>query len=456
MRREPMKRTVLMCLGIIILSIAMNHCTENEYEAFEAPWPEWIFHHWVWEDESTSESVIQMVEGYLSRDIPVGAIIIDSPWETGYNTFEWDTNYYPDPEELISYLHAKNIRVFMWIVSTINVDSPNYDEPYNKGYFLGNGATVEWWKGTGSFIDYTNPEALEYWHGLMDKVLNLGIDGWKCDGTDFSVQFLSDKTAYSGEEITWDDYRIQYYTDFYEYTRQRLGNDRVITARPIDTYGFGAAVASETLFAPKPINYCGWVGDQDPDFGGLKDAMINVLASSKYDYVGCGSDIGGYRGDGMREKSLLIRWAQYGAFCPIMENGGSGNHFPWDYDAETVSIYKKFVDIHYNLIPYFQQEYAYAYKRGISMIQPPEGVWSEYNDALLAEQTKYCYKLGRDIFVAPIVEDSTQRQIDFPTGDNWIDWWTGDVYAGGTSVTYDCPLDQYPVFKRVGANLLMD
>ena len=57
------------------------------------PWPEWAFHHWVWEDESTQESALALVNGYLDRDIPVGAIIIDSPWETGYNTClnaQWD------------------------------------------------------------------------------------------------------------------------------------------------------------------------------------------------------------------------------------------------------------------------------------------------------------------------------------------------------------------------------
>ena len=31
-------------------------------------------------------------------------------------------------------------------------------------------------------IDYTNAEAVAWWHRLMDRALALGVDGWKVDG----------------------------------------------------------------------------------------------------------------------------------------------------------------------------------------------------------------------------------------------------------------------------------
>ncbi len=74
-------------------------------------------------------------------------------------------------------------------------------------------------------------------------------------------------------------------------------------------------------------------------------------------YVNFGSDIAGYRGDGPRELSLYVRWFQLGAFCPLMENGGNGAHEPWLYDTPgsttIVDIYRKFVNIHMQLGPYF-------------------------------------------------------------------------------------------------------
>ncbi|HRG91106.1 MAG TPA: hypothetical protein PLW44_18915, partial [Chitinophagales bacterium] len=78
----------------LLFSVVLSFVTifSNTVCAQTAPWPEFVFHHWVWEDESTQQSALQLVDDYKARNIPVGAIIIDSPWETGYNTFDWDTN----------------------------------------------------------------------------------------------------------------------------------------------------------------------------------------------------------------------------------------------------------------------------------------------------------------------------------------------------------------------------
>jgi hypothetical protein len=89
------------------------------------PWPAWVLQHWVWEHEMfTADSAIGLVGEYLQRDIPVGATIIDSRWETGYNTFEFNLERYPDPQALVDALHALGIRVFLWITSMINVETP--------------------------------------------------------------------------------------------------------------------------------------------------------------------------------------------------------------------------------------------------------------------------------------------------------------------------------------------
>ena len=123
----------------------------------------------------------------------------------------------------------------------------------------------------------------------------------------------------------------------------------MITARPYcDQHG------SPYWFAPISVNTAGWVGDQENTWAGLNNALNNIFISANMGYAALGSDIGGYANDSIPDKTLFLRWAQFGALVPIMENGGSSDycHQPWLFDSETVNIYRKFADLHHELVPY--------------------------------------------------------------------------------------------------------
>src|SRR5215218_4577498 len=49
--------------------------------------PRWAFEPWISKDISTGADTRDFVKGFQDRDIPVGAVVLDSPWETNYNTF---------------------------------------------------------------------------------------------------------------------------------------------------------------------------------------------------------------------------------------------------------------------------------------------------------------------------------------------------------------------------------
>ena len=154
----------------------------------------------------------------------------------------------------------------------------------------------------------------------MDELLNIGIDGWKCDGTDPYVWELIDARGYKGH-ITEREYADAYYRDFLFYTRQKRGDEALIMARPVDNW-------DELLFvnyAPNDVMFSGWVGDQHGDWNGIQVALDNIIHSAWRGYLNFGCDIGGYRTDGKselgREKNVFIRWFQLGAFLPLMENG---------------------------------------------------------------------------------------------------------------------------------------
>lgn len=163
----------------------------------------------------------------------------------------------------------------------------------------------------------------------MDQVLDIGLDGWKCDGTDPLLIRLT-PWPYSGTSktniVSYRKYATLYYGDFYNYTNvKRPGS--LIMSRPVDsilqTYYFG--------YSPKYVMFSGWVGDQDSSYIGFQDALSNMFHSAWKGYLNFGFDIGGYRGQNI-SKENYIREVQLGAMVPLMENGGNGKHFPWAFD----------------------------------------------------------------------------------------------------------------------------
>ena len=192
---------------------------------------EWAHSHWVWlaSSQANQSSEIDLVNGYLERDVPVGAVDIDSEWTTGINNFIWDTNKYPDAKGMIDYFHSIGVNVICWVTSVIDTDSSNYDYGLQNHYYVntsrfgGHVGKVNWWHGKGSFIDYTNPNAVAWWHSQMDQVIDIGLDGWKCDGTDPYTFELYPMEGYGGH-ITEHQYADSYYGDFFNYTRSKNPN----------------------------------------------------------------------------------------------------------------------------------------------------------------------------------------------------------------------------------------
>ncbi len=412
--------------------------------ALTAPnWSRWVHEHWIWEHHGTQESAVEYVNEYLSHDIPVGVTHIEPPWATALNTFQPDTEKYPDMQKLIDDLHGMDLKVLLWATCMVNEEHPGFNEAKEKGYLIKGGKTVKWWLGNGAFIDYTNPEAVEWWHSQMDTVLDMGIDGWKVDGVDPYILLLTPIKGYQNKSVSWGEYKKLSYDDFFNYTREKNGKDTVILARPVDDQlvKLGLMPASTT----RDINFAGWVGDQDSTWEGMVHALNNMFSSAKYNFVSYGSDINGFRDRG-QTKEVFLRWTQLGALSPIMENGGQGEHRPWMYDAEgetqALDIYRKFTALHYELIPYIYSQAAYSYELEKPTLRPQTG--------------EYIYMLGDDILVAPFFEAGTSRRVRFPKGE-WIYMFDeSKVYEGGRTAEIDVPLDEMPVFIRKGAILPLE
>ena len=409
-----------------------------------------------------------MLDGYAKHDIPVRTILLDSPWSLRYNDFYIDTNLYPEPEKWFNELQESGYRVVLWMTPNINSFSKDtkireseswYNEANESGYLTGRGSRVSWWKGKGGFIDYSNPEAVKWWHNQQTKVFDYGIDGWKLDGsaTLFTSKIGPIPFFYQSTNsglMTTRSYMDHYYRG--EFLHGKKQNPEFITlARAMDRRfhpeGFAPIDAS-------PVN---WVGDQEHHWStssisdegedqktdialkgiqGFESAIKSILRSAEKGYNIIGSDVAGFSGKSIPPR-LYIRWAQFSTFCGLFLNGGHGERALWKRSEQELKIIREYSWLHTELIPYIYSYVVEAHKGGKVLQRPIPG--------------KYHYMFGDYLLIAPIYKDDLKNKISLPEG-KWRYWFDDkDLIEGPLTFERDFPLDEYPVYIREGAIIPM-
>ena len=428
--------------------------------------PRWAFEPWISKDISDTQDTYDFVNGFAKHDIPVGAVVLDSPWETQYNTFIPNPKRYPNFKKLINDLHARKIKVVLWITQMVNsasVDmetggdtysgpSPNFDEGKRCDFFVNNGGTSWWWKGMGAGLDFFNPRAVQWWHRQQDHVLDMGIDGWKLDFGESYIPGTELLTAQGKKAL--QKYSEEYYRDFLAYGVHKRGKEFVTMVRGYDkSYQFEGRFFARPEHAPVV-----WAGDNRRDWFGLADALDHVLRSARAKYVNVGSDIGGYLDfDDTKmtvkipfDQDVFVRWVAVGALSPFMQLHGRANLTPWTVTpktTETIAIYRYWSWLHHEMVPFWYSLAQEAYAAGTSLLHPVGEPKDWPGD--------YRFVVGQALLVAPILDKTSKRDVPLPAGAAWYDWWApGNApYQGGQTLkSYDAT-DQkrVPLFIREGA-----
>jgi len=452
--------------------------------------PPWALECWLWEDDVNTEAFVkELLEGYAKYDFPVRTILIDSPWSWQYNDFKVDEEHYPEPEKFFKNLQDQGYRVVLWMTCMVNSRSKDtkikdsrdfFEAARSKGYLAGKGSEFKWWKGKGGFIDYSNPDAMRWWHGLQKQVLNWGVDGWKLDGCDtfFSGKLGSLHVPFNRVHSGWMTTRQ--YMDHYARDELSYGlsqnPDFVIMVRALDQ-----PWSHPEGFSPLDAATVTWVGDNRHTWKykdrGLEGALSDILDSARLGYCVIGSDIAGYHGrsnpddTGPATAALLsswkpgqdknstapsstefgtgvghdeiapniyIRWAQFSTFCGFFLNGGHGERRLWKRTQPELEIIRKFSWLHTELVPYIYSHVTLCHNGGKPLMRP-------------LSQGRFQYLFGDDFLVAPIHEDNLRRTVELPPG-KWRYFFNDRALLEGSgTITRDFPLDEFPVFIREGA-----
>ncbi len=403
--------------------------------------PAWAFKHIVWEDSLNTEAgVKRLVDSYLSRNIPVGATIIDSPWSMAYNDFNWDKSRYPNPEEMIAYFKQKDVKVILWLTGVVNQKGKDtslqqcetYDLVRKNHWGINGSEPHEWWKGYGIHVDFTNPKAVEWWGKQLDKVFIDGVYGWKVDQGEF---WFGDSLQTSKGGMSNSEFRPYYYDAMFDYTLKKNPKG-IIIARPYSHQG--------GYFASTGKLNLGWCGDFSGNWSGLKLQIDNIYRSVLRGYASPACEVAGFFNE-RAGKEEFIRYIQFGCMTAAMINGGENgaftNHLPWYHGKDVEDIYRYCVTLHEELIPYLFSTVVDAHLNGGALLE----------NVSFKEES---HQVGNYIFTKAITSDSSVA-FHLPAEGKWCDFWSGETFDAGEKIVGEYPLQQFPLFIKKGAIIPM-
>ena len=139
---------------------------------------------------------------------------------------------------------------------------------------------------------------------------------------------------------------------------------------------------------------------------------------------------------------LYLRWAQWNALTPFLLIGGRDEHRPWKFDREFFEVFRRYMWLHQELVPFFYSQHIQASLREGKLMHSGPG--------------RYEFLLGDALLVGVVVDAEPRREIVFPDGE-WLDYWDNRIqHHGGETVTVEVPEDRSPVFVRLGSVISLD
>ncbi|MCB9601899.1 MAG: glycoside hydrolase family 31 protein [Sandaracinus sp.] len=436
--------------------------------------PAWAFEPWISKDISDRADTEAFVNGFLERDIPVGAVVLDSPWETHYNTFVPNPERYGDFGTLVEWLHERDVKIVLWVTQMVNNRSydletggdryvgasPNFRPGLDCGFFVNGGTRYNWWKGDGAAVDFFHPEAVGWWRAQQDVVLDAGIDGWKLDFGESYIRAEAnsylDVETYDGMH-TLQEYSEAYYRDFLQYGVSKRGSEFVTMVRGYDvSYDIPARFYARPEHAPVV-----WLGDNHRDWTGVLDVLDHAFRSMQAGYVTIGSDIGGYLDRDENDLTRVIpydgevfaRWIALSGTMPFFQLHGRANLEPWAVpDADTIlPTYRYWATLHSEMVPFWYSLAEETYAGRATMMSP-------VGADLAAWQDDWRFTVGDTFLVAPLFESGDTRDVALPEG-TWFDWYEPFEELRGTLTDYESTVvieglptvGRVPFFVREGA-----
>ena len=410
------------------------------------------------------EQVIRIAEEYKKREIPLDVLVIDYFHWLRCGDYRFDEEYFPNPKEMVERLHELGIETMVSVWPQVDTRSENYEEMKQQGLLVKTNAGIDvqmLFDSNNVFMDPTNPRTRKYvWEKIKKNYADLGIHTFWLDVAEPELgDYDFDNYRYYAGPVAekGNIYPREYARLFYE-GQKANGQSEIVNLIRCAWAGsqkYGALV---------------WSGDI---FSSYEDLRKQICAGLHMGLAGIPwwtTDIGGFHG-GVTEdenfRELLIRWFQFGTFCPVMRIHGSRLPFTpivnkagevrektgadneiWSFGEEAYPVLKKFIGIRERMRDYTRELMRQAHEKGSPVMRT---LFYEFPEDSACWDITDSYMFGPDILVAPVVHKGARsRQVYLPKGAEWVQAGSGKRYEGGKSYEIDAPIETLPVFLRDG------
>jgi alpha-D-xyloside xylohydrolase len=420
--------------------------------------PDWSFGFWIsrWGYRNRDE-VMAVARRMREEGVPCDVIHIDPYWmryhEGHHGDLEWDESAFPDPKGMIAELKSLGFKVSLWASPYVPLDSNMRQEGAQRGYLMkaktpspaggggqgGGLALVHGFAKPSAAVDFTNPDAVEWFKGKIRKLLEMGVAVIK---TDFAEDMPDDAIAHDGTpaEDLHNLYALLYQQAVFDVTRE--------------VHGYGL-IWGRSGYAGSQRTPVHWGGDPGCTFddmaASLRGALSWILSGAAF----ASFDMGGFFGfpelTDPPSPELYVRWSQMGLlFSHARAHGHTAPREPWAYGEPALSIFRRYAKLRYRLLPYLYGA-ARRVADGTPIVRP---LVYDYPSDPTTYYVDDEYFLGRDLLVAPMFKPRGTRSVYLPEG-GWYDFWTDRRFDGPRWIEYEAELDRLPLFIRAGAVLPM-
>jgi len=445
--------------------------------------PKWAFGLWLSANEWDRQSeVLSAVNHAENNDIPATVAVLEQ-WSDENTFYIWNDSTYKavegskalkysdftfsekwsNPKQMTDILHDKGLKLILRQVPVLKYteykwEQKDNDEAYmiSKNYTVGDGNGGQYrtpkgtWFGNSLLLDFTNKEATDWWMSkrayLFDDV---GIDGFKTDGGEMvwgrDVSFADGRTGKSMRNL----YPNIYISAYNEYSEKKTG-----TGMTFSRAGTSGAQAKGIY----------WAGDQSSTFASLNDSFHAGITAGISGVPYWSWDLAGFTG-AFPNSELYKRSTEMAAFAPIMQFHSeksnpevSEERSPWNVQSRTgdntvISHFSRYTNTRMNLLPYIYSEANKSSEDGSPIMRAMFIDFPEDENAYSADEQ---YMFGRNILVAPVLEEGTvTKTVYFPEGE-WINFFNNEAVQGGRKVLADAGVDEIPVYVKDGSVIPMN